>query len=192
MSPALPGSRGLFSALQAALQHTERHRVRITRQIHHLARDFLALLQSIHERPTRLPDLATTYPSDRGVRRMQAGYGRGVVRRTRPSHIIHPMAPTFPGACIESTNHLRKPSWHTVHLRLGVDRCHCPQGRPGHTARRARAHDVDCQRQPGCGGVGHQRFSHVGGRAILSLTLQRVPPTTTRLCCAPPLHPRTC
>ena len=53
MSPALPGSRGLFSFLQAALQHTERNRVRVTRQINDLARDFLSLLESIHTRPTR-------------------------------------------------------------------------------------------------------------------------------------------
>ena len=30
MSPASPGTRGLFSVLQAALQRTERHRIRLT------------------------------------------------------------------------------------------------------------------------------------------------------------------
>ena len=67
MSPALPGSRGLFSMLQEALRHTEGHRIRITRAIHHLAQDFLFLLQSLHERPTRLPELVPTYPSDIGA-----------------------------------------------------------------------------------------------------------------------------
>ena len=43
MSPALPGTRGLFSVLQAALQHTDRHRIRLTRRLQDLARDFLTL-----------------------------------------------------------------------------------------------------------------------------------------------------
>ena len=67
MSPALPGTRSLFSVLQAALQHTERQRVRITARIHELARDFLALVSSLHERPTRLPELVPTAPSDVGA-----------------------------------------------------------------------------------------------------------------------------
>ena len=67
MSPALPGSRGLFSMLHEALRHTDRHRIRVTRSIHHLAHDFLTLLQSLHERPTRLPELVPTYPSDVGA-----------------------------------------------------------------------------------------------------------------------------
>ena len=67
MSPALPGTRGLFSVLQAALQHTERHRVRITARIHALALDFLALVNSVHQRPTRLAELVPTSPSDVGA-----------------------------------------------------------------------------------------------------------------------------
>ena len=67
MSPALPGTRGLFSVLQAALQHSERHRVRITPRIHDLARDFLTLTDLVHTRPTRLPELVPTHPSDIGA-----------------------------------------------------------------------------------------------------------------------------
>jgi hypothetical protein len=67
MSPALPGTRGLFSVLQAALQHTERHRVRITSRIHALARDFLTLVDSVYSRPTRLAELVPTSPSDVGA-----------------------------------------------------------------------------------------------------------------------------
>ena len=67
MSPALPGTRGLFSVLQAALQHTERHRLRITQRIHDLANDFLLLVQSVYERPTRLAELVPTAPSDIGA-----------------------------------------------------------------------------------------------------------------------------
>jgi hypothetical protein len=67
MSPALPGTRGLFSVLQAALQHTDRHRIRLTRRLQDLARDFLTLAQSVHARPTRLPELVPTAPSDVGA-----------------------------------------------------------------------------------------------------------------------------
>ena len=67
MSPALPVTWGLFSVLQAALQHTERHRVRLTPRIHDLARDFLALVHSVHDRPTRLQELVPTTPSDIGA-----------------------------------------------------------------------------------------------------------------------------
>ena len=67
MLPALPGTRGLFSVLQAALQHTERHRVCITSRIHALAQDFLALVESVYSRPTRLAELVPTAPSDVGA-----------------------------------------------------------------------------------------------------------------------------
>ena len=63
MSPALPRTRGFFSVLQAALQYTERHRVRITTRIHALAQDFVALVNSVHQQPTRLAELVPTSPS---------------------------------------------------------------------------------------------------------------------------------
>lgn len=67
ISPALSGTRGLFSVLQVALQHKELHRVRITPRIHDLANDFLTLMLSVHSRPTRLPELVHTHPLDIGV-----------------------------------------------------------------------------------------------------------------------------
>jgi hypothetical protein len=67
MSPALPGTRGLFSVLQAALQQRDRHRIRLTRRLQDLARDFLTLAHSVHARPTRLPELVPTAPSDVGA-----------------------------------------------------------------------------------------------------------------------------
>lgn len=80
MSPALPGTRGLFSVLQAALQHSERHRVKITGRIQDLARDFLALVDSVHVRPTRLAELVPTSPSDIGAcDACQVGMGGGLV-----------------------------------------------------------------------------------------------------------------
>jgi hypothetical protein len=67
MSPAVPGSRGLFSVLQEALRHTDKRRVRIDARTHDLARDFLALVHSVHARPTRLAELVPTAPSDIGA-----------------------------------------------------------------------------------------------------------------------------
>jgi hypothetical protein len=76
MSPALPGTRGLFFVLQTALQHTKRHRVRLTPRIHDLARDFLALVHSVHDRPTRLQEFVPTTISDVGAcDACQAGMG---------------------------------------------------------------------------------------------------------------------
>ena len=67
MSPAIPGSRGLFSALQEALKHSDGHRVRITQRIHAIAGDFHSLFECMAERPARLPELTPTYPSDIGA-----------------------------------------------------------------------------------------------------------------------------
>ena len=67
MSPALPGTRRLFSVLQAALQHSERHHVRLTPRIHDLARDFCLLVDMVHARPIRRPELVPTHPSDVGA-----------------------------------------------------------------------------------------------------------------------------
>lgn len=66
MSPALPGTRGLFSVLQEALRHTDARRICITSRIRVLATDFLTLANSVHTRPTRLHELVPTYPSDIG------------------------------------------------------------------------------------------------------------------------------
>ena len=63
MSPALPGSRGLFSILQAALSKADRNRVRITPQVWHMAEDFQAIANTLRDRPTRLRELVPTMPS---------------------------------------------------------------------------------------------------------------------------------
>ncbi len=47
MSPALPGSRGLFSILQAALSKADRNRVRITPHVWHKAEDFRAIATTL-------------------------------------------------------------------------------------------------------------------------------------------------
>jgi hypothetical protein len=63
MSPALPGSRGLFSILQAALSKADRNRVRITPQVWHMAEDFRAIATTLGNRPTRLRELIPTAPA---------------------------------------------------------------------------------------------------------------------------------
>ena len=74
MSPALPGTRGLFSVLQAALSHTDKHRVRIGQHVHDVTADFQALVDSVADRPTCLQELVPTAPSDLGARNAcQAG-----------------------------------------------------------------------------------------------------------------------
>ena len=63
MSPALPGSRGLFSILQAALSKADRNRVRITPQVWHMAEDFRAIATTLGTRPTRLRELIPSAPA---------------------------------------------------------------------------------------------------------------------------------
>ena len=67
MSPALPGTRGLFSVLQEALRKSDRQRVRITQHVSDTAADFTALVDSLASRPTRLPELVPTPPSHVGA-----------------------------------------------------------------------------------------------------------------------------
>ena len=62
MSPALPGTRGLFSTLQEALGKGNKRRVRINRHVWATAADFLLLVDSLATRPTRLPELVPTSP----------------------------------------------------------------------------------------------------------------------------------
>ena len=67
MSPALPGSRGLFSVLQHSLSHADRHRVRVTPRVWDMAADFRAIADSLSMRPTRLRQLVPTTPAYIGV-----------------------------------------------------------------------------------------------------------------------------
>ena len=67
MAPALPGTRGLFSFLQAALSTVDRHRVRLNQQVYDTADDLRSLVASVATRPTRLQELVPTAPSDIGA-----------------------------------------------------------------------------------------------------------------------------
>ncbi|KAI2498441.1 hypothetical protein MHU86_16025 [Fragilaria crotonensis] len=67
MSPALPGTQGLFSVRQDALSNGDRHRIRLNQHIYSIGDDFRALVNAIASRPTRLRELVTTLPSDVGA-----------------------------------------------------------------------------------------------------------------------------
>ena len=47
MGPAVPGSAGLFSALQLGLAHSDKHRVKITHFLHDHLTDFEALTRDV-------------------------------------------------------------------------------------------------------------------------------------------------
>jgi hypothetical protein len=57
MAAALPGARGLFSALQDALRTGNRRRVRLNQRAHDSLADFRAIADSLRDRPTRFREL---------------------------------------------------------------------------------------------------------------------------------------
>ena len=67
MSPALPGTRGLFSTLQEALSRGDKRRIRLNSHVHATAADFLLLIDSLSVRPTRLQELVPQGPSAVGA-----------------------------------------------------------------------------------------------------------------------------
>jgi hypothetical protein len=62
MSAALPGTRGLFSALQEALRHQSGNRIRLTRHVFDSLADFRSIADSLRDRPTRLRELVPVGP----------------------------------------------------------------------------------------------------------------------------------
>ncbi|CAK9058977.1 Uncharacterized protein (Fragment), partial [Durusdinium trenchii] len=87
MSLALPGSRGLFSALQKALQLHKGKRVALNRDVHQALRDFRWILNNLSERPTRIAELVPLLPSALG-HHDASGAGAGGV--WFPAQGIHP------------------------------------------------------------------------------------------------------
>jgi hypothetical protein len=67
MTPGLPGSRGLFSVLQATLGRGDQRRVCLTRHVFDAISDFRFLVDSLAQRPTRLRELVPVSPSDTGA-----------------------------------------------------------------------------------------------------------------------------
>jgi hypothetical protein len=62
MAIGVPGSKGLFSTLQAALQHTEENRIRITSEMRDQLADFELLAQDLGRRPTAIAELVPDHP----------------------------------------------------------------------------------------------------------------------------------
>lgn len=82
MVMAIPGGRGLFSTLQSGLQHTDKHRVRISPVIRAQLEDFELLAQDLARRPTRIAEIISDTPSAIGACDA-SGQGMGGVWFTR-------------------------------------------------------------------------------------------------------------
>jgi hypothetical protein len=57
MSLAVPGLRGCFSLLQEAFRHQDKHRIRLTTELHDFLDDMRYFVQDLAARPTRLYEL---------------------------------------------------------------------------------------------------------------------------------------
>jgi hypothetical protein len=64
---AIPGGRGLFSALQLGLKHADKHRIRVTSHLRNYLDDFETLAHSLAERPTRLAEIVPDEPTGIGA-----------------------------------------------------------------------------------------------------------------------------
>ena len=78
MSLALPGARGLFSHLQAALYQAHTGRLRLSPGFHHALDDFRWLRDNLASRPTRLFELVPTAPVAVGTHDASAAGAGGV------------------------------------------------------------------------------------------------------------------
>ena len=66
MAIALPGARGLFSALQLALSRSNNHRLSLNKGVHAALDDFRWLLHDLSSRPTRIAEVVPLLPSALG------------------------------------------------------------------------------------------------------------------------------
>jgi hypothetical protein len=78
MSIALPGARGLFSAMQAAIRTNAAGRLCLDKGFHDATDDFRWLSDSMCDRPTRLQELVPTQPALLGAHNA-SGWGAGGV-----------------------------------------------------------------------------------------------------------------
>ncbi len=63
LSIALPGSGGLFSALQLGIKHADKHRIRITKHIRAHLDDFKRIAASLVSRPSRWDEIVPGVPT---------------------------------------------------------------------------------------------------------------------------------
>jgi hypothetical protein len=84
---AIPGGRGLFSALQHTLTHSEKNRIRITQDVRDALDDFELLGRSIAARPTRLSEIVPDQPTATGAHDA-SGTGAGGVWFTTTQNLV--------------------------------------------------------------------------------------------------------
>jgi hypothetical protein len=87
MSFAIPGARGLFSHLQAALASQQQGRLRLARGFHDALDNFRWLRDDLQNRPTRLSELVPMTPTVVGTHDA-SGTGAGGVWLPRPHTIL--------------------------------------------------------------------------------------------------------
>jgi len=108
MVMAIPGGRGLFSALQSGLQHTDKHRVRISPEIRAQLDDFEHLANDLAKRPTRIAELIPDRPAAIGACDA-SGKGMGGIWFTRDHRPMLWRAP-FPQHVIDKLVSWENPS----------------------------------------------------------------------------------
>ena len=86
MTIALPGARGLFSSLQAALRTSDGNRLRLDKGFHDALADFRWIHQDLARRPTRLQELVPVGPTLLGAHDA-SGYAAGGVWLPGPTAI---------------------------------------------------------------------------------------------------------
>ncbi len=102
MSLAMPGARGLFSQLQAALASPDHRRLRLSRGFHDALDDFRWLHADLKHRPTRLYELVPVTPTIVGTHDA-SGTGAGGIWLPRthttlrkvPLQRLHPSTTTL-------------------------------------------------------------------------------------------------
>jgi hypothetical protein len=91
MAIAIPGARGVFSHLQAALQtrHLLKGRIRVSNHVRATLADFTWLAESLQDRPTRLQELVAQQPCIYGTTDA-CGQGMGGVILSPHNHATAP------------------------------------------------------------------------------------------------------
>ena len=62
MAIGIPGSRGLFGTLQHGLKHTDRYRIKTSKQMRDELADFECLSQELGRRPTKIAEIVPDHP----------------------------------------------------------------------------------------------------------------------------------
>jgi hypothetical protein len=102
---AIPGGRGLFNALQYTLVRSEKHRVRITKDVRDALEDFELLGRSVASRPTRLAEIVPAPPSCVGAHDA-SGLGAGGVWFTPTRNLLwrQPFPPEVASKLVSFSN----------------------------------------------------------------------------------------